>query len=839
MEEASEPWGGEVEFSPDEDEGQHTKGKKAQKKARKLAAQIGGFQKLGLSQEVLKGVLRKGYRLPTPIQRKAIPLILSGNDVVGMARTGSGKTAAFVLPLLHKLQSHSMNYGARALILSPTRELAYQTMRFLKDLGRGTDLRACLLVGGDDMEDQFAQLTQNPDVLIATPGRLLHHLVEVGMSLKTVEYLVFDEADRLFELGFAEQLTQIMEKLSPTRQTMLFSATLPSKLVEFTKAGLTNPVLLRLDTDTSISPNLKMAFFTVRPQEKTPALLYLLKTVVPPQQQTIVFVATRHHCEYLHELLERADITVTMIYGAMDQTARKINLQRFRQAKAMVLLVTDVAARGIDLPLLDNVINYDFPARAKLFVHRVGRVARAGRSGTAYSLVAPEEVPFMLDLHLFLGRPAVNKVPAGTTYHDSQVYYGNVPSYLLESQIDFTRQCHSIHSDLESLHKVVQNAYKQYAKTRPTPSAESVKRAKELPCDNLHPLFAQEVKSAERARLELLNSLKNFRPPQTILEMGDGDVGSASRRNAKHTSNKLRHTDISEASVMMREKRSRHDAIIQKKQEQVKQSSKQEQTFTEEQLDRHDAEVDEQDETQDLSTDSSGNPETKQKKKNKKKKNKQGLGVKSSKHTPAQSFKDEEFFMSPFPQNQHKEDALSVNVGSEMAEASLDLLADDKQDLMKQRSAMRWDRKKKKFVHASALAEKSKSKKIMFNESGAAVGKNNKLNKYKQWMEKTKARIPVAGEREGTFNAVQTDGPHLGKRFRHKATSASSSAGASSELKTKEQMLKERKRKAKIKEKQQGSRKKRRTGEGHFTPKALRAQQAHSARTRSKVMIYK
>lgn len=202
--------------------------------------------------------MHKGFKVPTPIQRKCIPLILQGQDVVGMARTGSGKTAAFLIPLLERLKTHSAKVGARGLVLSPSRELAMQTQKVCKELGKHTDLRSCVLVGGDNLDDQFSMIASNPDILIATPGRLLHLAVEMDLDLRSVEYVVFDEADRLFEMGFAVQLHEILSRLPQNRQTLLFSATLPKILVDFAKAGLQEPTLIRLDADTKISKDLEV-----------------------------------------------------------------------------------------------------------------------------------------------------------------------------------------------------------------------------------------------------------------------------------------------------------------------------------------------------------------------------------------------------------------------------------------------------------------------------------------------------------------------------------------------------------------------------------------------------
>ncbi|KAJ1850372.1 ATP-dependent RNA helicase dbp10, partial [Coemansia sp. RSA 486] len=399
----------------------------------------GGFQSMGLHPSLFRAIMNKGFKVPTPIQRKTIPIILQGRDVVGMARTGSGKTAAFLIPMVNRLKAHSVKVGARAIILSPSRELALQTHQVTKELVKYTDLRAVPIVGGDSLDDQFSIMASNPDIVIATPGRLLHLIVEMNMDLSTVEYIVFDEADRLFELGFAVQLKEILARLSANRQTLLFSATLPSTLVDFAKAGLQDPELIRLDVESKISRDLEMAFFNVKQQNKEGALIYLLREVIrapvntdktikskawrrfgsrprndkkakAEQQefnskcQTIVFVSTKHHVEYLNALLTEAGFAVSHIYGSLDQTMRKIQIARFSAGKTQILIVTDVAARGIDIPMLENVINYDFVDSSKVFVHRVGRVARAGRRGWAYSLVTPEEIPYVLDLQLFLGR---------------------------------------------------------------------------------------------------------------------------------------------------------------------------------------------------------------------------------------------------------------------------------------------------------------------------------------------------------------------------------------------------------------------------------------------------
>ena len=275
------------------------------------------------------------------------------------------------------------------------------------------------------MDDQFGWMMTNPDIIVATPGRLLHLLVEMELPLKTVEYVVFDEADQLFEKGFEEHLREILLRLPEERQTLLFSATLPKKLIEFARAGLKDPTLVRLDADTKLSEQLQTQYIQCRRIDKAAALVYLLTHVIPSDKLTVVFVSTQHLIEYLNALLTALDITCTYSYGNLDPTARKINIAKFRAGRARLLLVTDVAARGIDIPMLDYVVNLDFPRRPKLFVHRVGRVARAGRSGAAYSLVAPDELPYLIDLHTFLGRQFVAAVSSTPGSQDG--VYGRFP----------------------------------------------------------------------------------------------------------------------------------------------------------------------------------------------------------------------------------------------------------------------------------------------------------------------------------------------------------------------------------------------------------------------------
>lgn len=245
---------------------------------------------------------------------QTIPLALEGRDVVAMARTGSGKTACFLIPLFEKLKARQAKTGARALILSPTRELALQTLKFIKELGKFTELKASVILGGDSMDNQFSAIHGNPDIIVATPGRFLHICVEMDLQLKNVEYVVFDEADRLFEMGFGEQIQEIVNRLPESRQTLLFSATLPKILVDFAKAGLSDPILLRLDVESKLPEGLTLSFITCRPEEKLAALLCLLKRIIKPESQTIIFAETMHHVEYIHQVIINIPIILNTIF---------------------------------------------------------------------------------------------------------------------------------------------------------------------------------------------------------------------------------------------------------------------------------------------------------------------------------------------------------------------------------------------------------------------------------------------------------------------------------------------------------------------------------------------
>lgn len=460
------------------------------------------FESLGLEPWLYKGIKSKGYSLPTPIQRKAIPPASAGNDLIAVAKTGSGKTAAFLIPLLQRLREHSSIVGARAAIISPTRELAVQTLRFAMELGKFSSLKFALLVGGDGLKQEFTKLAENPDVIIATPGRLMHFIMELKFSLSKVEIAVLDEADRLVEMGLMDQVKVILTSMTnPARQTLCFSATLPDSLSEFSKTGLSQPLLIKLDQEFRLPEQLALDFYMIRREDKDSALLFLLKSL--GDQPTIIFVSTRHHVEYLELLLPILGIKAVGLFGAMDEEARKNALNVFVKRQKNILVTTDVTARGIDIPLLDNVIHYDFPATPKLFIHRSGRAARAGRSGHCYSLVSSSDIPYLIDTFLQIGGRDDNCL-------------GSIPDSILSSELEDIKSAlaNIDSSELTKKADTIKNATKRYNKTRPSASSESVRRSKEFTY-KVHPTF----ESAPTVVEEFTKKMKEFRPSYNILEL--------------------------------------------------------------------------------------------------------------------------------------------------------------------------------------------------------------------------------------------------------------------------------------------------------------------------------
>ena len=353
------------------------------------------FADLGLAPEILQAVHDAGYTEPTPIQAQAIPVVLAGQDVMGGAQTGTGKTAGFTLPLLHKLSRHANSspsparHPVRALILTPTRELAMQVEESVKTYSKHLALRSVCIYGGVDMKAQIAELKEGREIVVATPGRLLDHVEQKTVSFNFVEFLVLDEADRMLDMGFIPDIKRILKLLPTTRQSLLFSATFSEEIRKLADAMLKQPQLIEVARRNTVSETITHRVHPVSAERKR----YLLKHLLEDAQinQVLVFVGTKFGTARLAAWLERQGINATAIHGDKSQQDRTKALEAFKTGAARVLVATDVAARGLDIDDLPHVINYELPRVAEDYVHRIGRTGRAGKKGDATSLVAPEE----------------------------------------------------------------------------------------------------------------------------------------------------------------------------------------------------------------------------------------------------------------------------------------------------------------------------------------------------------------------------------------------------------------------------------------------------------------
>lgn len=357
------------------------------------------FHALGLSEALLQDLAHAGFVSPTPIQEQAIPPALAGRDVIGCAQTGTGKTAAFVIPIIERLAPLPKGQP-QALILAPTRELALQTLATVEKLGRSHHISATVIVGGADMQAQVRGLRQRPDVLVATPGRLLDHMWNGTILLSSIKMLVLDEADRMLDMGFAPQITQILDALPEQRQTFLFSATLPADLARLVQASVNNPVRVMVAPSATTAEGVMQALHHTSHADKPDLLLSLLKA---DQATALVFTRTKHRADRLGRLLGRAGHRVAVLHGDRSLSQRRAALEGFRRGAFRVLVATDIAARGIDVANIGHVINFDLPNCPEDYVHRIGRTARMKTTGRATSFVTGEDRRQLQDIERLLG----------------------------------------------------------------------------------------------------------------------------------------------------------------------------------------------------------------------------------------------------------------------------------------------------------------------------------------------------------------------------------------------------------------------------------------------------
>src|SRR5450830_654435 len=366
------------------------------------------FNDLGLAPELLKALTDSGYTTPTPIQAQAIPVALAGGDLMAGAQTGTGKTAAFALPLLQKLLPFANNgaspakHPVRALILTPTRELAIQVEESVRAYAKHTPLRSLVVYGGVDIKTQTPHLKTGVEVLVATPGRLLDHIEQKTVQLNQVQMLVLDEADRMLDMGFMPDLKRILALLPKQRQNLMFSATFSNDIKKLADDFLTKPQLIEVARSNATNDNVTQKVYQVAQSDKEALLIQLLKAA--DAKQVIIFTKTKITASRLSRSLEREGIAADAIHGDKTQQERIKALDAFKAGTVTALVATDVAARGLDITELPMVINYEIPSAPEDYVHRIGRTGRAGKSGIAISLVAPEEEKYLKEIEKLIKR---------------------------------------------------------------------------------------------------------------------------------------------------------------------------------------------------------------------------------------------------------------------------------------------------------------------------------------------------------------------------------------------------------------------------------------------------
>jgi ATP-dependent RNA helicase RhlE len=360
---------------------------------------MNNFSELHLHPKLNQALELKGYTLPTPIQSQAIPYLMAGRDLLGIAQTGTGKTAAFSLPLLHHMLEKPVKVKparVRALILTPTRELASQIKESLDDYSAKAQIKTAVVFGGVGHRPQIMSLSKGLDFLVATPGRLLDLMSDGHVLFDQLEYFVLDEADRMLDMGFIRDIKKIIEKIPKQRQTLLFSATMPKDIIALSAQLLQNPAKVEVTPESTTVEKIEQSIYMIEKAAKVSFLIHLLKD--QDMKTVLVFSRTKHGANKIVKKLDEARISCAAIHGNKSQGAREKALQQFKSSQIRVLIATDIAARGLDIPLVGHIINFDLPDDPKNYVHRIGRTARAGREGIAISLCDRSELGLLKDI---------------------------------------------------------------------------------------------------------------------------------------------------------------------------------------------------------------------------------------------------------------------------------------------------------------------------------------------------------------------------------------------------------------------------------------------------------
>lgn len=373
------------------------------------------FENLNLIEPLLKALKQEGYTSPTPIQEQSIPMLLQGKDLLGCAQTGTGKTAAFSLPILQMLYKTDRHKGIKALILTPTRELAIQIGDSFEAYGKYTGLKHTVIFGGVGQKPQTDALRNGVQILVATPGRLIDLINQGFVSLKSLDFFVLDEADRMLDMGFVHDIKRILKLIPQKRQTLFFSATMPPEIEKLANSMLTTPSKVEVTPASSTVDIIEQSVYFVEKQEKKDLLVHLLKD--PNIESVLIFTRTKHGADKLARILEKAGIGAEAIHGNKSQNARQRALTNFKNHTLRALIATDIAARGIDVDQLSHVVNYELPNVPETYVHRIGRTGRAGHEGIAISFCESEELPFLKDIQKLIKKtiPVVKDHPFITT----------------------------------------------------------------------------------------------------------------------------------------------------------------------------------------------------------------------------------------------------------------------------------------------------------------------------------------------------------------------------------------------------------------------------------------
>jgi ATP-dependent RNA helicase RhlE len=365
------------------------------------SVELGTFAEMGLHSTVLQAVRDAGYETPTPIQAQAIPLVMKGRDIMGLAQTGTGKTAAFTLPIVDRLIDGPRR--TRVLVLTPTRELCVQVEESVKKYARHAELSVVSVYGGVPLDPQERMLRAGVDIVVATPGRLIDHLERQNVVFDDLEVLVLDEADRMLDMGFAPQINRILADVPSYRQTLLFSATMPPEVEALARKYLRKPVVVQVGRRSSAASTVTHAVYPV-PREKKNALLVQLLTG-KVHESVLIFSRTKHGADRIVRDLEKAGVSATAMHADKTQAQRTRALQDFKDGKISVLVATDIAQRGLDISGITHVINYDVPTQAEDYVHRIGRTGRAAKEGDAYTFMSPDEIAMVRTIERVIGQP--------------------------------------------------------------------------------------------------------------------------------------------------------------------------------------------------------------------------------------------------------------------------------------------------------------------------------------------------------------------------------------------------------------------------------------------------